>query len=307
MSQASLLGCLAVLLLGTAHRSTAAAAPATQPSTERVVRLWEGDAPGAQGNQDKDVPTITVYPAPQGKNNGSAIVICPGGGYGGLAPHEGRPVADWLNTLGGTGVVLKYRLGPKYHHPVEMHDVQRAIRMVRSHAQEWSIDPHRIGVLGFSAGGHLASTAATHFDAGDQSAPDPVDKVSCRPDVAVLVYPVISMAPPYVHTGSRRNLLGDNPDEKLIELMSNEKQVTEKTPPVYIVHSSDDHGVPIENSFAFAMALSQQRIPFAMRVFDHGGHGYGMGGNDPELSTWPKSCGMWLEHRGFFMPTGSSK
>lgn len=291
-----------------AATARAADAPATAPANlpqPKVLRLWEGDAPGAKGNEDtkqpsNDVPTITVYsPAPD-QNNGAAIVICPGGGYGHLADHEGKPVADWLNAHGATGIVLKYRLAPKYHHPAMIVDVQRAIRATRFHAKEWGIDANRVGVLGFSAGGHLASSAATHFDKGDQTATDPVEKQSCRPDIAVLVYPVITLQPPFAHMGSRNNLLGPNPDPKLVEMFSNETQVTDQTPPTYLVHSSDDHGVPVENTLLFAMALSKHKVPFGMRIFDHGGHGFGMGTKDPELSTWPQSCYEWLEHRGFF-------
>jgi acetyl esterase/lipase len=266
----------------------------------KVVRLWEGDAPGAKGQEEADTPTLTIYPPPEGKNNGAAVVICPGGGYGALAAHEGKPVADWLNANGATGVVLKYRLGPKYSHPVMLGDVGRAIRTVRARAKEWAIDPARIGVLGFSAGGHLASTAATHFDAGKPDASDAIDTVSSRPDVAILIYPVITMTEPHTHKGSRRNLLGANPDPALVELMSNEKRVTDKTPPTYLVHSADDRGVPIENSLLFAAVLAKHKVPFAMRVFEHGGHGYGMGGRDKELATWPESCAQWLTHRGFF-------
>jgi acetyl esterase/lipase len=292
--------------------ATAAAAEpsATQPAAtgepeSKVVRLWPGDAPEAQGKEESDkptndVPTLTIYPPAPGKNNGAALVICPGGGYGHLAAHEGKPVAEWFAGLGGTGLVLKYRLGPKYHHPAEMDDVQRAIRLTRASAADWGIDPTRIGVLGFSAGGHLASTAATHFDAGEASDADPVEKVSCRPDIAVLVYPVISMHPPYGHGGSRKNLLGEAPDEHLVDLLSNEKQVTEKTPPTFLVQSSDDHTVPIENSLDFAAALAQHKVPFEMRIFAHGGHGYGMAPNDPELSTWPRDVEQWLSKRGFF-------
>jgi acetyl esterase/lipase len=304
-----LTGCL-FAVTACAGAGAAAISPATQPvagpeTGAKIVRLWQGDAPEARGKEESDkatndVPTLTIYPPLAGKNNGAALVVCPGGAYAHLADHEGRPVAEWFAGLGGTGLVLKYRLGPKYHHPAEMHDVQRAIRLTRASASEWGIDPARIGVLGFSAGGHLASTAATHFDAGDPSAADPVERVSCRPDIAVLVYPVISMRPPFGHAGSRKNLLGDNPDEKLVDLLSNEKQVTDKTPPTFLVQSSDDHAVPVENSFDFASALSQHKVPFEMRIFAHGGHGFGMAPNDPELSTWPKDVEQWLTTRGFF-------
>ena len=308
-------GCVAALAaLAMPRRAPAADAPASPaPSAveaaAKVVRLWEGDAPESQGKEDSDkvtndVPTLTVYPPAEGKNNGAALVVCPGGGYGHLAPHEGKPVAEWFAGLGGTGLVLRYRLGPKYHHPAEIHDVQRAVRLTRAHARDWGIDPGRIGVLGFSAGGHLASTAATHFDSGDAAASDPAEKVSCRPDFAVLVYPVISMHPPLGHGGSRNNLLGDNPDEHLVDLLSNEKQVTEKTPPTFLVHSSDDHAVPVENSLDFALACEHHKVPFEMRVFAHGGHGYGMAPNDPELSTWPRDCALWLGHMNFLKQGG---
>lgn len=301
----SLAACAVALLLWITPRRAPAAAPSAGPAgggAPKVVRLWEGDAPEAQGTQEADIPTLTIYPPAEGKNNGAALVVCPGGGYGGLAAHEGKPVAEWFASLGGTGLVLRYRLGPKYHHPAEMHDVQRALRYTRAHAQQWGIDPTRIGVIGFSAGGHLASTAATHFDSGDAGAADPVEKVSCRPDFAVLVYPVISMHPPITHGGSRKNLLGDSPDEHLVDLLSNEKQVTEKTPPTFLVHSSDDHAVPVENSLNFALALSGHKVPFEMRIFSHGGHGFGLGGNDPELTTWPRDVALWLEHMKFLKP-----
>ena len=264
-----------------------------------AMRLWSGDAPGAQGTDDKDIPTITIFrPAPE-KSTDAAIVVCPGGGYGALAFHEGQPVAEWLNSLGITGVVLKYRLGPKYHHPVELGDVSRAIRTVRANAEQWKLDPKRIGVLGFSAGGHLASTAATHFDDGDSSSTDPVERVSSRPDLAILIYPVISMHEPYVHKGSRKNLLGDNPDPKLMDLMSNEMQVTPKTPPCFLVHTADDKGVPVQNSIEFALACLKNKVPVELHVLEHGPHGFGLGGSDPVLSSWPSDAARWLERHGF--------
>jgi acetyl esterase/lipase len=261
------------------------------------LRLWEGDAPGALGQEQSekssnDIPTITVYPPPEGKNNGGAIVVCPGGGYGGLAAHEAKPVADWANSLGMTGVVLRYRLGPKYKHPAMQNDVNRAIRMVRHHAKAWGVDPKRVGVLGFSAGGHEASTAATHYDTGKEGG-DEIDKQSCRPDVAILIYPVITMTEPFTHKGSRKNLLGAEPAPEMIEKMSNEKQVTKDTPPTFLVHSSDDKVVPIENSFLFAQALAKNGVPFTMVSFKTGAHGYGMG-KEPETIAWPTACAGWL-------------
>jgi len=293
------LSLLGVLTMAVVSKSAQAAPPPTAPP----LRLWEGDAPGAMGTEAADIPTLTVYaPAPE-KSNGAAVVVCPGGGYGGLADHEGKPVAEWLASLGVTGIVLKYRLGPKYHHPVEMGDVARAIRTVRFHASDWGLDPKRIGVLGFSAGGHLASTAATHFDAGNASAPDPIDRVSSRPDAAILIYPVITFTDPFTHKGSRHNLLGDNPSPDLITLLSNEKQVTAQTPPCFLIHGTDDGAVPAENSLQFALACRKAGVPVELHLYEHGPHGFGLGGSDPVLSAWPGSCAKWLVHRGFLKKT----
>lgn len=265
-----------------------------------TIRLWEGDAPGAKGKEDVDVPTLTIYRAPAGKANGAAVVICPGGGYGGLAmDHEGHDVARWLNRIGVTGCILKYRLGRRYHHPAMLTDVGRAIRTVRARAADWKVDAGRIGVLGFSAGGHLASTAATHFDGGDPKAADAVDRQSSRPDLAVLIYPVIMLSGPHAHTGSRDNLLGENAPQEMIDLLSNEKRVTDKTPPTFLVHSADDGPVPPENSFEFVKSLRAHNVPCQLHLYDHGGHGYGLGTKDPSLGTWPMLCEKWMEGRGF--------
>lgn len=295
---------LALAAVATGAFSLAAIPKATHASHAeewpKTMRLWEGKAPEAQGENDTDVPTLTLYTTAKNMQNGAAVVVCPGGGYGVLADHEGKPIAEWLNTLGVTALVLKYRLGPHYHHPVMMQDVQRALRYTRYHAKEWNLDPQRIGVLGFSAGGHLASTAATHFTAGDPNATDPVERVSSRPDLAVLVYPVITMTDPFTHKGSRQNLLGANPSSELIELMSNEKQVTKETPPTFLVHSADDGAVPVENSLLFAMACRKAGVPVELHVYEHGPHGFGLGANDPVLSAWPATCAAWMKARGFF-------
>ncbi len=287
-----------VALLAAAF-SVAAGAQDTKPAEPRTVRLYSGEVPDAKGTEDADTPTVAIYSPPADRATGAAVVVCPGGGYGGLAAHEGKPIAEWLNTLGVTGVVLKYRLGPKYHHPVMMHDVNRAIRLVRANAAEWKLDGKRIGVLGFSAGGHLASTAATHFDDGNPSATDPIDRVSSRPDAAVLVYPVITMTDPFTHAGSRHNLLGEHPAAELVELLSNEKQVTAKTPPTFLLHTADDAAVPMENSLLFAMACRKARVPVELHVFEHGPHGIGLAAGDPVLGVWPALCARWLEKRGF--------
>jgi Esterase/lipase len=263
--------------------------------------LWpEGQVPLARGKAPEDTPTITVY-RPDGRGNGAAIVVCPGGGYGTLAAHEAEPVARWANAHGAVGVVLKYRLGShQYRHPAMLTDAQRAIRTVRHHAREWDIDPARVGILGFSAGGHLASTAATHFDAGNPRSDDPVERQSSRPDVAILIYPVIDLAGRPAHAGSRANLLGPTPDPALVASLSNHTQVTRETPPTYLVHSSDDKAVPIENSLRFALALEAAGVPFAMQVYERGGHGYGMGKTEfPETMAWPDQCARWLKVRGF--------
>ncbi len=263
--------------------------------------LWPAGAPGALGTEAVDKPKITLYRAASG--NGAAVVVCPGGGYGVLAAdHEGKQVAEWLNSFGVSAFVLQYRLGPRYHHPAPLQDAQRAIRMVRSGAGTWGVDPTRVGILGFSAGGHLASTAATHFDAGQPASADPVERVSSRPDFAVLCYPVISMKDPVAHVGSRRNLLGDDPDPKLVELLSNERQVTPQTPPTFLFHTADDPGVPVDNSLLFFSALRKAGVPAEMHVFAHGRHGVGLAPDDPALSQWPKLCASWMKGRGLLDP-----
>jgi acetyl esterase/lipase len=260
--------------------------------------LWPNGAPGAQGNGEADKPSITIFLPPAAQANGSAVVVCPGGGYQMLAlDHEGRQIAEWLNARGVAAFVLKYRLGPRYHHPVEMGDVQRAIRTVRAGAREFRIKPDRIGVWGFSAGGHLASTAATHFDSGHAESADPVDRESCRPDFAILSYPVISMGE-FTHKGSRLNLLGEDPEPQLIEELSNEKQVRPETPPTFLFHTTDDAGVPVENSVMFYLALRRYGIPAEMHLYAHGPHGVGLAQKDPVLSTWPARLEDWLKGRG---------
>ncbi len=235
-----------------------------EPVTEhQVITLWPGGAPGAKGNDpDQDIPTLTAWRAKPEVATGAAVVICPGGGYGMLAmDHEGKQVAEWLNSLGVSAFVLKYRLGPRYHHPAMLQDASRAIRTVRASGPKWGVDPHRIAILGFSAGGHLASTAGTHFDAGKPDAADPVERVSSRPDRLILVYPVIALATPYGHSGSKKNLLGDEPSGELVRSLSNETQVTAATPPTFLTHTNEDIDVPAENSLFFVLALRQPRCP----------------------------------------------
>ncbi len=272
---------------------------------KEMVLLWEDGAPGAMGDTDKDIPAIILYPADQNTANGAAVVVCPGGGYGGLAMnHEGHDVARWLNSHGISAFILRYRVSP-YRHPIPLGDAQRAIRTVRSRADEWGVDPSRIGILGFSAGGHLTSSAATHFDHGDPNASDPIEHASCRPDFAVLVYPVITLTDErYTHVGSRNNLLGKDADPELMKLMSNELQVTKDTPPTFLMHTSNDTGVPAENSILFYLALRKAGVPAEMHIYEKGQHGFGLAPNDPELSNWPDRCIAWFRFRGFLGDSG---
>jgi acetyl esterase/lipase len=268
-----------------------------QSATAEPIKLWETGAPGALGSDPDDVPTLTPF-IPKERGNGAAVIVCPGGGYTRLADHEGRPVAEWLNTLGITAFVLKYRHGPKYHHPTPLLDAARAVRLVRSRAAEWKLDPKRIGILGFSAGGHVASTIGTHFDAGQPGSSDPIERVSSRADLLVLIYPVITMGQ-FTHAGSKKQLLGDSPTPEMVKLLSNDEQVTRETPPTFLVHTANDAGVPVENSLQFAEALRRAGVPFEMHIYERGKHGFGMGGDDPILTTWPARCADWLKLNGF--------
>jgi acetyl esterase/lipase len=278
---------------------------AQSPAAPQPARLWPQGAPGAQGTGDEDIPTLTPYLAPQGRGTGAAVVVCPGGGYGALSmDKEGDQVARWLNSVGVAAFVLKYRLGPRYHHPIELGDAQRAIRTVRYRAADYRVLPDRVGIMGFSAGGHLASTAGTHFDAGDPAAADPIDRIASRPDFLVLVYPVISFTTPYVHRGSMRNLLGDNPDPKLVENLSNELQVTPQTPPTFLFHTNADTTVPAENSALFYMALRKAGVPAEMHIYEQGPHGVGLAATDEALSSWPARLADWLRVRGLLNSAG---
>jgi acetyl esterase/lipase len=228
----------------------------------------------------------------------TAVIVCPGGGYQVLMMnYEGRQIANYLNSMGVMAFVLKYRLGPKYHHPVELDDAQRAIRMLRSHATEWHIRADHIGIAGFSAGGHLAMSASTHFDFGQAGASDPVDQVSSRPDFSILGYPVISLVEPWTHQGSKRNLLGDNPNPDLAKSLSGEQAVTKETPPTFIFQTNEDTVVPPENAVYYYLALRKAGIPVAMHVFEKGPHGVGLAMGDPALSEWSKLLTNWLRGR----------
>ncbi len=273
--------------------------PLVVPAPETPIALWPGGAPGALGSEPVDVPTLIPYLPPKEKRSGAAVIVCPGGGYTHLADHEGGPVAEWLNSLGVTAFVLKYRLGPSYHHPAPMLDAARAIRLVRARAVEWGLDPQRIGILGFSAGGHVASTAGTHFDTGKTDASDPIERVSSKPNLMILIYPVITMRDKLTHAGSRANLLGASPPPELIGLLSNDEQVTKETPPSFLVHTMTDTAVPVENSLLFALGLRKAGVPFEFHLYERGSHGFGLGTKDPILATWPDRCADWLRLHGF--------
>lgn len=283
----------------------------------KVIDLWNGKIPNAIANNkykqivdtaagwvDKKsiaYPTLSFYPAPEAKSNGAAVIICPGGGYSGLAiKHEGAQVAQWLNTLGISAFVLKYRMPDdstmqnKSVGPLQ--DGQKAIRYVRSHAQGWGIDPRKIGIMGFSAGGHLASTISTHYD---EKVYDPIDTTSARPDFSLLIYPVVSMESAVTHLGSRENLIGKNPKPEMVKHFSNALQVTGKTPPAFLVHSMDDGVVPVENSIEYALALKKNKVPCELHIYESGGHGYGMGWSAKTETTWTQACRKWLETNGF--------
>jgi acetyl esterase/lipase len=283
----------------TPSTSTPQRAATSAVNTDPVeIPLWENGAPGALGTEDADKPTLTIYRAAR-VATGTGVIVAPGGGYQNLAmDHEGRQVASWFNAMGVAAFVLKYRLGPRYHHPIELGDAQRAIRLVRSRAEEFGILPDRLGMMGFSAGGHLTATAGTHFDAGKPDAADPIDRASSRPDFLILGYPVISFDPAIRHAGSERNLLGDNPDPKLVEDLSDELRVTGNTPPTFLFHTTNDPGVPVENSVRFYLALVKAKVPAEMHLYENGPHGVGLALGDPALSTWPTLLANWLRARG---------
>lgn len=268
-----------------------------------TVRLWQGEAPRAEGKEESDIPTLRPYPAENGQS-GAAVIVCPGGGYGVLAyDHEGHQVAKFFARHGVNAFVLRYRHAPKYRHPTPLEDAQRALRFVRFHAQRYAVDPQRVGIMGFSAGGHLASTAATHFDLGKADSEDPIDRLSCRPDFAVLCYPVISFTAPWSHRGSRRNLLGDrNDDEELAKSLSNELQVTKDTPRTFLFHTAKDTGVPVQNSLAFFTAMQQHGVPGELHAYQHGPHGVGLGHADPVLSGWPDRLMQWMRASNLLSP-----
>jgi len=276
----------------------------TMGQAAEPIPLWSGEAPGSLGTASKDIPTLTPF-LPATNATGAAVVICPGGAYQHLAEHEGKVYAQWLNDHGVAAFVLQYRLGNAgYRHPVMLQDAARAVRTVRSRAAEWNVDPNRIGIMGSSAGGHLASTLLTHFDSGDTNATDVIDRQSSRPDLGILCYPVITLGR-FTHQGSRNNLLGTNATPEMIELLSNELQVRKDTPPVFLWHTFEDNAVPVENSLQFADALRKAGVPFDLHIYEKGGHGLGLGvrqyngGDQQKLLPWSADCLYWLKQRGW--------
>ena len=272
--------------------------------------IWKDGVPNSKENNLEEIfmwsdvpriknvtnPTLNIYLPPKDKANGTAVIICPGGGYAiSAVKHEGYDLAEWFNSLGIAAFVLKYRL-PNDESMVDkkigpLQDAQQAIRLVRENAKEWNVNPDKIGIMGFSAGGHLASTAGTHFE----KPVEPANGTSVRPDFNLLIYPVISFKESFTHMGSRNNLIGKNASYDLVEEYSNEMHITENTPPTFLVHSSDDNAVPVENSIRFYQELVKNKVPAEMHIFETGGHGYGMG-RDELTKAWPERLKTWLHH-----------
>ena len=278
-----------------ADASKILAVPPKKLADLQILRLWPDKAPLQQGdNPATDTPTLTVYLPPDGKATGAAMVICPGGSYTHVSPREGIPAGQWLAKNGITAFILNYRVGPKYHYPAETDDGLRAIRYVRANAAAWGLDPQRVGIIGFSAGGHLASFVATHFDAGQADSADPIERVSSRPDLQILLYPVMTMSDnAIVERGSRSSLVGANAAPELLDLLSNEKQVTKETPPAFVVHSTQDNTVPIANSDRYTNALAKNNVPYVFIREPIGGHGFGI------TDTWIGQAMAWLRTQKF--------
>ena len=290
----------------------------TQGSTgsPQVLDLWPGTAPGSEGIQIEEErerreqgeyfdiwikqvskPTLAVYLPPEKRRSGTGVVICPGGGYGGLSLHkEGHALAQWFVEQGVVAGVLKYRHAP-FKQPIPLLDAQRAMRIFHSHAEQWNLNPQQIGIVGFSAGGHLASTAGTQYDEGNPEAEDPVSQASCHAHFMVLVYPVISMDQSITHSGSRKNLLGKDPSPELVQKHSNENRVTHQTGPAFLVHASNDLGVPVANSLRFYEALIKQGVEAELHIYDRGGHGFGFFRGDRPVDNWPLQLKGWLKQR----------
>jgi acetyl esterase/lipase len=291
-----------VVLIGSMIQ-TPAPAPGPQnplPQDPAIIPLWTGPAPGAQGSEPADIPKMTMYMPRNATGPMTAVVLAPGGGYVNLAMnHEGRQVANYFNSVGVAVFVLQYRLGPKYRHPIELGDIQRAVRTVRSRAAEWRISPDRIGVMGFSAGGHLAASASTIFEPSNAAAADPIDRQSSRPDFAILGYPVISLTEAWTHQGSKNALLGPNAEPALTASLSLDTRVSKETPPTFLFHTNADTTVPAENSLTYFMALRKAGVAAELHIFRNGPHGVGLAMNDPALTEWPRLLVNWMRVSGW--------
>jgi acetyl esterase/lipase len=266
------------------------------------IPLWENGAPGAVGKEAKDIPMAMVR-LPASEIPTGALIICPGGGYGGLAMgHEGKEMAEWANEMGLAAIICDYRhRGKGYGHPAPLQDAQRAIRMVRSKANEWNIDAIRVGILGFSAGGHLVSTVLTRFDEGDPKDADAIQRQSSRPNYGILAYPVILFGQPGTHKGSERNLLGESPDPRVLESFQSDLNVTKDTPPTFLFHTLEDKAVPPQNSVAFYAAMIRHGVPGELHVYEKGAHGLGLAKKTPGTSDWSNACRRWLESKQFVL------
>jgi acetyl esterase/lipase len=302
---AAVMGALATVAFAQQQPVSPAQVPAPPAGTTTIL-LWPTGAPGAQGEEEIDKPTLTIF-LPSGPNaTKTGVVVAPGGGYQHLAMEkEGYAVARWLNERGVAAFVLKYRLGPKYHHPAELADALRAIRTVRAHAAEYGVAEDHVGMWGFSAGGHLAATAGTLYSKADETigdSRDAIDQKGSRPDFLILAYPVITMVQPWVHPGSLKFLLGDNPDPALQQSLSAETQVTKDTPPTFLFATTYDKTVPVLNSVTFYEALVKAGVPAEMHLFQHGAHGAGLAAANPQLSVWPDLVIKWMRERGYAAP-----
>ncbi len=294
------------------HAFLTAAIPAMTPSAAApaVIPLWPEGVPGAQPGAKPEyveeervhnvqVPTLTHYPAPQDRATGTAVIVCPGGAYARLSIiKEGSKVAAWLNSIGVDAFVLKSRL-VEYGHPAPLRDVLRAVRLVRSQAAGYGVDPQRIGGLGFSAGGHLAASAGTLYDLPEGRTGAALDTVNARPDFIALIYPVIFMDGPFVHHGSSENLLGKNPAPEMVRRLSVAEHVTAATPPAFLVHTQEDAAVPVENSLAFYTALRRAGVSAELNVFEKGPHGVGLGAGLGPVENWPRRCAEWMRSHGW--------
>ncbi|MDF2724263.1 MAG: esterase/lipase-like protein [Paenibacillus sp.] len=261
-----------------------------------TIKLWQDRAPFQAGDTEEDYPRLVAFPVESEKPAG-CVIVCPGGGYARRADHEGEPIARWLNSLGIAAFVLHYRVAP-YRHPAELGDCQRAVRWVRYHAEQYNIDPDRIGMLGFSAGGHATAMAGVHYDSGNPEAADPIDRLSSKLNAIVLCYAVISFVG-QPHTGSMKNLIGEDAPQQLREHLSGELQVDANTPPTFLWHTAEDPGVKVSHSLGFASALAQHGVPFDLHVYESGRHGLGLAKDHPEAYAWTLECGNWLRKRGF--------